>query len=96
MRMPQIEWPVEVFEEPVPNKDFMNTKVRQTEDMLYRLQPYVDTLFTLTGLQGRKDIKEVVWFVLREFAAFFGTCRHLRTTITAKDGGFFPTVLKLR
>ena len=71
MRMPQIEWPVEVFEEPVPNKDFMNTKVRQTEDMLYRLQPYVDTLFTLTGLQGRKDIKEVVWFVLREFAAFF-------------------------
>lgn len=71
MRMPQIEWPDTVFEEPAPNKDFLNIKVRQVEDLLYRLRPYVDTLFGLAGLQGRKDIREVVWFILREFSAHF-------------------------
>ncbi len=70
MQMPQIEWPGKTFEEPVTNKRFLEVKVRQVENLLYRLRGYVDQLTGLNGLRGRDDIIEVVWFVLREFSAY--------------------------
>jgi len=69
--MPEIEWPEGLIESFPSNKDFLNVKLRHVEDLLYRLRPYVDCLASLPGVQGRKDIKKVIWFVLREFTGYF-------------------------
>lgn len=71
MQMPSIRWPETRFEEPPANKDFLDVKLKHLEDLLFRLRPYVGAVMNLNGMQGREDIRDVIWFVLREFAVYF-------------------------
>lgn len=71
MQIPRIEWPEVRFEQSPANKDFLDEKLKYTDDLLFRLRPHVDAFMTLNGVQGRKDLRDVVWFVLREFVAYF-------------------------
>lgn len=71
MGMPTIDWPEDRLKERPSNRNFLDVKLKHIDDVLYRLRPYVDALMQLNGMHGRKDIREVVWFVLREFTGFF-------------------------
>ena len=70
MEMPEIEWP-EWFPGEPQNKEFLAYKESCINDVLSRLRVYVDTLCSLQGLRGRDDVRDVIWFCLREFVAHF-------------------------
>ena len=70
MEMPAIEWPEWSLEVP-SNKQFLPYKQRCIDDVMSRLETYVQTLCNLPGLKERDDISGVIWYCLREFCSHF-------------------------
>lgn len=71
MEMQGIKWPQEIIEERVSNEAFLKIKLNRIDDLFSRLRPYLDSLCRLNGLADRKDIRDIIKYVLREFAAYF-------------------------